>query len=658
MAYFRCGAERSRCSRARTGEVCSGSKWKCPAQHPECLSLRESVSFLHVYRRWLTGGAILLIVALIIGITIKLFTSNPLSGELQQAREQFTSIDNRIRDLEAQPIPRATPAGHFARIEEWSTQGSELRSSVETALAQNRVQVAKAAGETLTILSKNAEELARAIDGMHGKDAPRLIAAKPLGSDLGVVRKTTEGITERASDQSARDIIDDAEVLLDEIRTAEGRIARLLKTTGTPIDPAAVVQHVNSLKAASGQANDIIANHLVVPPLPFLEGEVTSVIAATGDLTENLVLPLLQNRARGEVEKSQDGRWFYKNGNERIIIYRSDEGALRDLVAGKVDLAIVDRPPSPEESANFLKSSKASLTSKDYAKTICYDALAFYVHAQNVRKQLTQDEARSLKCVTTGAGSPDRIVAERYGVPLITALKTPATTVQGDDKAVAVGLYHRNAEFAGLRALEVTGGPDRKSVAPSPFAISTEDYPFSFRITAHTNPQSRQHSRDFLQFAFTDQGQDTVAKQGYVDNRWKPPIGLPDPAIVAAIQSAIGSSNIKSITRLSTAFHFDVAEDRLDFKAVADLDRVPEMLTRVHPNCKLVILGFTDSTGTPQINVPLSKRRADFVASALQRAGLSATTVGLGDQTHSPESNLTEEGRYRNRRANIYVVEL
>ena len=81
---------------------------------------------------------------------------------------------------------------------------------------------------------------------------------------------------------------------------------------------------------------------------------------------------------------------------------------------------------------------------------------------------------------------------------------------------------------------------------------------------------------------------------------------------------------------------------------------------------RIVIKGFTDSVPIgPALrerfpsNVELSKARADAVADLLKAQGVPAnliTTTGLG-QAHPVASNDTAEGRAKNRRVEIDIVE-
>jgi outer membrane protein OmpA-like peptidoglycan-associated protein len=112
---------------------------------------------------------------------------------------------------------------------------------------------------------------------------------------------------------------------------------------------------------------------------------------------------------------------------------------------------------------------------------------------------------------------------------------------------------------------------------------------------------------------------------------------------------------VSSAIRLSTNFRFNVGESDLDIKAQADLERLPRFVANNYPDYKVVILGFTDSDGGPEINMPLSKNRAEEVANELRRSKVDTRSGGLG--TAFPvDTNETDAGKAKNRRAEIWVA--
>lgn len=88
----------------------------------------------------------------------------------------------------------------------------------------------------------------------------------------------------------------------------------------------------------------------------------------------------------------------------------------------------------------------------------------------------------------------------------------------------------------------------------------------------------------------------------------------------------------------------------------AQLDKIAEGLQSAK-GTKVVVQGFTDSTGTRRINDPLSERRAAAVADYLATRGVprdSITTAGFGED-HPIAPNGTARGRAENRRAVVVI---
>lgn len=76
------------------------------------------------------------------------------------------------------------------------------------------------------------------------------------------------------------------------------------------------------------------------------------------------------------------------------------------------------------------------------------------------------------------------------------------------------------------------------------------------------------------------------------------------------------------------------------------------------PNTDVTVVGFTDNTGTPAINNPLSEKRAQAVKDYLISCGVPASrlkAIGLGD-ADPIASNATAEGRAQNRRVELFIT--
>jgi adhesin transport system outer membrane protein len=126
------------------------------------------------------------------------------------------------------------------------------------------------------------------------------------------------------------------------------------------------------------------------------------------------------------------------------------------------------------------------------------------------------------------------------------------------------------------------------------------------------------------------------------------PIDPGVPPALAALLAEISSGGIR----------FEVDGADLDDGARRLLDGVA-LLVADRDDLLVVVRGHTDSTGGPEINDPLSVRRAQVVADYLVAHGVPGgriQVIGLGADAPAAD-NATIEGRRANRRSEITTVE-
>lgn len=102
---------------------------------------------------------------------------------------------------------------------------------------------------------------------------------------------------------------------------------------------------------------------------------------------------------------------------------------------------------------------------------------------------------------------------------------------------------------------------------------------------------------------------------------------------------------------------FPTGKYTLNTRAKEDLTRFAQSLIS-HPGTNVSIYGYTDNTGSFQVNQRLSTDRADAVLSYLVNSGVSPTRltaegIPMADYV---ASNDTPEGRAQNRRVEIYIT--
>lgn len=102
---------------------------------------------------------------------------------------------------------------------------------------------------------------------------------------------------------------------------------------------------------------------------------------------------------------------------------------------------------------------------------------------------------------------------------------------------------------------------------------------------------------------------------------------------------------------------FNTNESTMLPQANAVLDSVA-LVANEYDKTNLQIVGYTDSTGNDKINIPLSQRRAQSVASYLSLRGVAGNRLNAyGAGAANPiASNATAEGKAQNRRVEIILI--
>lgn len=101
---------------------------------------------------------------------------------------------------------------------------------------------------------------------------------------------------------------------------------------------------------------------------------------------------------------------------------------------------------------------------------------------------------------------------------------------------------------------------------------------------------------------------------------------------------------------------FNVGSATLHAEAAPTIDRLAEFL-RKHPQRKVSIEGYTDSTGSDKRNLSLSERRANAVRQALVKRGVVVERIrvrGYGP-AYPVASNGNKAGRQQNRRVEVII---
>ena len=101
---------------------------------------------------------------------------------------------------------------------------------------------------------------------------------------------------------------------------------------------------------------------------------------------------------------------------------------------------------------------------------------------------------------------------------------------------------------------------------------------------------------------------------------------------------------------------FDTNKSNIKPNFYATLDKVAQTLTE-DSKSGILVTGYTDSSGSDSINLPLSQARAQSVAGYLASKGISTARInsqGLGS-SNPIASNTTAAGKEQNRRVEISI---
>jgi outer membrane protein OmpA-like peptidoglycan-associated protein len=131
------------------------------------------------------------------------------------------------------------------------------------------------------------------------------------------------------------------------------------------------------------------------------------------------------------------------------------------------------------------------------------------------------------------------------------------------------------------------------------------------------------------------------------------------------MRKALENSNAAEVSRegnlLSVNFKGDVTFDTNSAEVrpalYSEIDRIAGVLNQ-YPNTLIRVEGHTDSRGSDEYNMALSKRRAESVKALLVQRGVAENrieVVGYG-KTMPVASNETEAGRQKNRRVEIKIA--
>ena len=108
----------------------------------------------------------------------------------------------------------------------------------------------------------------------------------------------------------------------------------------------------------------------------------------------------------------------------------------------------------------------------------------------------------------------------------------------------------------------------------------------------------------------------------------------------------------------NSGVYFDTAKFNINTASQATLDKLSNVLLEF-PDTDVLVVGHTDSVGADEMNMTLSRNRAESVTNYfVQRKGFNPNrfTTNWYGETAPIADNATDEGRSKNRRVNLAIL--
>lgn len=662
--YFRCGDPSQKCPSSVTKEIIKevskdGKDCSCPCANPNCVDFHEPVGWID----GLTGGraklvyvAAAILATFIIGMLI-FGGGNASLEQLKKLQACLVPLDSAVVELVKKTSSSLDGKPASIRVAALEREVSEMTKQAEEALANKEISSVALALQNVDQQISLVKHMIETIDQPASGAGVNTAEAKRLMGQLQQLEDDTEAALESLHTESPGSVTQ-FEDFIEEVKQSLAKARQIANPprskTGGPESELLKKQ----LQATIDSLN-AVRDRLMKLPSPQVDpwdpATADIRVAACGNLTRDLVGPLAAAWSDTEIVVGSEGRIFLSSDSKGKVLVEtcSAEDGFSKLAAGKLAVFFADRAPTESELNQFGSGFK---TSRSVAEVVALDALTLLVNPEVSLDTFKIGEAVPLRLAAGPAGSSIRQRADRFGISSPDALDVGGEQAAlSDPSLLALGLYHQEGTNLRAKRLAVKSSPESLALKPSPFTIATEDYRFSYRIVAWTASKPTHEALSLVKFVTSNEGQAIVAERGFVDLRLRPMQGDVPPEILAALGAALGVDSVSSAIRLSTNFRFEVGEAVLDLKAQADLERLPRFVADSYPTHKVVILGFTDSSGPAELHTPLSKKRAETVAIELRRSKVDTRSGGLGP-AFPVDTNDTSAGKEKNRRAEVWVA--
>ncbi|MEM9797657.1 MAG: phosphate ABC transporter substrate-binding/OmpA family protein [Pseudomonadota bacterium] len=371
------------------------------------------------------------------------------------------------------------------------------------------------------------------------------------------------------------------------------------------------------------------------------------------------------------------------------------------LLAGEADFALASRPIRNREIRALEEAGKANPRAAGREHIVALDGLLLVTHPENPVRAISEVNAAlafagrigswvelggrnapiNLYVRENDSGSRevfDTLLMRPNGLSIggnVQVMESDAAiaeAVRNDPNGLGFTSF---ANASNAAALDIEGVCGLRTPATA-FTIKTEEYPLTRLLYMYEGDNGLQrHARDFLSFVNSEEGQEQVARAGFIDQSISSEtINSQGIRVASAVVNNTEFNDFLQMQdmfglllasdRLSTTYRFETGSARLDARGQADIDRLSEILSDDRfANKEVLFVGFTDSVGREDLNQVLSQQRAEQVRRTILDANpalasrIRTRSVGFGEV--SPLGcNETDQGRRINRRVEVWVKDI
>jgi phosphate transport system substrate-binding protein len=188
---------------------------------------------------------------------------------------------------------------------------------------------------------------------------------------------------------------------------------------------------------------------------------------------------------------------------------------------------------------------------------------------------------------------------------------------------------------------------------PEEFEVATEDYALARRLFMYApDIHSSEQVKSFIDFCLSAAGQQVVDRTGFISQNLRAQPFELDDGFPEEYLSLTENSQ-----RLSLNFRFRKGTTKLDNKAMRDVHRLVEYLSRdENRHRKVMLFGFAEASETlPVFALDLSTYRVDWVSDLLIQKGIDPVRVRAYGDAIPVASNEDAGGRHKNRRVEVWL---